>query len=128
MIYVDASVLLAALLREGMRPSPRFWSRELVSSRLLQYEVINRVQAYGADPKVLVVTHNLLDRVEYVELEPPRLARALEPFPVPVRTLDGLHLATMDYLRNQGATVEIATYDRRLSEAAAALGFAAVAL
>lgn len=111
-----------------MRPSPRFWSRELVSSRLLQYEVINRVQAYGADPEVLVVTHNLLDRVEYVELEPPRLARALEPFPVPVRTLNGLHLATMDYLRSQGATVEIATYDRRLREAAAALGFAAVAL
>ena len=46
------------------------------------------------------------------------------PFPLPVRTLGGLHLATMDFLRVQGQTLELATYDQRLAEAAKLLGFA----
>jgi hypothetical protein len=37
------------------------------------------------------------------------LARAQEPFPVAVRTLDALHLATMEFLRNQGESVTLAT-------------------
>jgi predicted nucleic acid-binding protein len=52
------------------------------------------------------------------------LARALLPFPQPVRTLDALHLATMDFLRSHGQSVELATYDRRLAAAAQSLGFA----
>jgi len=47
--------------------------------------------------------------------------RALEPFPVPVRTLDALHLASIEFLREQAQTVELATYDRRLITAAKSL-------
>jgi hypothetical protein len=50
------------------------------------------------------------------------LARALEPFPGTVRTLDALHLASVEFLRNRGQSVELATYDKRLMEAAQALG------
>jgi type IV pilus assembly protein PilB len=32
----------------------------------------------------------------------PVLARALEPFPVPLRTLDALHLAAVAFLRGRG--------------------------
>ena len=63
-----------------------------------------------------------------VELTPDALIRALAPFPIPVRTLDGLHLATMDFLRLNGQTVELASYDLRLNAAAQALGFDLVAL
>ena len=63
-----------------------------------------------------------------VELTPVALIRALAPFPIPVRTLDGLHLATMDFLRLNGQTVELASYDLRLNAAAQALGFDLVAL
>ena len=35
-----------------------------------------------------------------IESAPPVLARALEPFRIPVRTLDALHLATIEYLRS----------------------------
>jgi hypothetical protein len=40
-----------------------------------------------------------------------------------VRTLDALHLATLDFLRGQGLEVWLATYDRRLAAAALSLGF-----
>ena len=56
------------------------------------------------------------------------LARALEPFPVAVRTLDALHLATMDFIRESGEPVQLASYDNRLTAAAEALGITPAAL
>jgi predicted nucleic acid-binding protein len=53
---------------------------------------------------------------------PAVLERALEPFPVPVRTLDALHLASLEFLRERGQRPELATYDERLAEGARALG------
>jgi hypothetical protein len=61
-------------------------------------------------------------KADRYELSPPVLARALEPFPGTVRTLDALHLASVEFLRNRGQSVELATYDKRLMEAAQALG------
>jgi hypothetical protein len=58
-----------------------------------------------------------------VELSPPVLARALNPFPKPVRTPDALHLAAMDFLHKQGQVVNLASYDDRLVSAARALRF-----
>ena len=60
--------------------------------------------------------------IAYVELAPPVLARALEPFPVAVRALDALHLATLLFLQREGLTLELATYDDRLAAAAVRLG------
>jgi hypothetical protein len=64
----------------------------------------------------------LLERIALVELTPVVLARAREPFPLQVRTLDGLHLASIEYLRTQGQAVALASYDERLLNAARALG------
>jgi hypothetical protein len=64
---------------------------------------------------------DLLEGVAYIELTPPVLARALEPFPAPVRTLDALHLATMDFLQGHGQAIELVSYDARLLAAARAL-------
>ena len=49
------------------------------------------------------------------------LARALEPFPTPVRTLDAIHLASLEYLRAQRLEVSLATYDERMAVAATRL-------
>jgi hypothetical protein len=38
-----------------------------------------------------------------------------------VRTLDALHLATMDFLRGHGQAIELASYDARLLAGARAL-------
>jgi hypothetical protein len=63
-----------------------------------------------------------------LELAPPVLARALEPFPAPVRTLDALHLASIEFLRSQRVEVALASYDQRMTAAAAQLGIALLEL
>ena len=127
MIYLDSSVVLAALFVEPRRAPVNFWTSNLISSRLLEYEVINRVHARGLDAPELVAAQELLLDVTLLDLSQVNLVRALQPFPVPVRTLDGLHLAAMDFLRLHGQTVELASYDLRLNAAAQALGFDLVA-
>lgn len=121
MIYVDSSVVLAQLFAEDRTPPEEIWREPLSASRLLQYEVWVWVHARRLEASHGEKVRALLDAVSYVELSPPVLARALEPFPAPVRTLDALHLASMDFLRAQGRTVELASYDERLTAAARAL-------
>jgi hypothetical protein len=123
MIYLDTSVVLSRLFNEGHSPPDAFWSNSFASSRLLEYEVLNRVNARTAGSALIDVARDLLDQCNLLEMSPGILARALAPFPVPVRTLDGLHLATMEFLRLRGQPLELASYDLRMNAAAAALGF-----
>jgi predicted nucleic acid-binding protein len=121
-IYLDTSVALAQLFAEDRTPPPDLWQEPLTASRLLQYEVWVRVQARRLEVSHGDKVRDLLDGVTYVELASPVLARALDPFPAPVRTLDALHLATMEFLRGHGQPIELASYDRRLVAAARSLG------
>ena len=100
----------------------------LVSSRLLEYEVWSRIHARGFHRSHNVEVRALLARVDMIEMDKPVLARALEPFPIALRTLDALHLATIEFLRRQGDSVELASYDNRLLAAAQALGVPLAAL
>jgi predicted nucleic acid-binding protein len=126
--YIDSSVVLAYLLGESRVPSASFWDAELVSSRLLEYEVWNRIHSrqlagsWGSEARALLAGVELIEMTELV------LARATEPFPIPVRTLDALHLATSEFLRGQGESVAFASYDNRLLAAAQALGISIAAL
>ena len=114
---------MARLFAEGRFPPDAFWSKELISSRLLEFEVFNRVHARGAGLTHAADASRLIGRISLLEMSPRVLGRALLPFSSPVRTLDALHLATMDFLRAEGQTLELATYDKRLAAAANALGF-----
>jgi hypothetical protein len=120
-IYLDTSVALAHLLSEDQVPPESIWRQTLVASRLLEYEVWNRIHARGLGRSHGEEARNLIGRIALIELAPPVLARALEPFPVPVRTLDGLHLASIEFLRAHRQTVELASYDERLLAGARAL-------
>lgn len=124
MIYLDTSVALAHLLGETRRPPAALWDEPLVASRLLQYELWCRLNGRGLGKSHGEEARELLGRVALVELVPPILSRALEPFPVTVRTLDALHLATLDFLRAHGNEARLASYDDKLIAGAAALGFA----
>jgi hypothetical protein len=120
-IYLDTSVALAHVLAEDRAPPDALWQETLVSSRLLEYEMWNRIHARG-----LARTHGeevraLIGRVALIELVPPLLARALEPFPVAVRTLDGLHLASIAFMRARQQAPMLASFDERLVAAALAL-------
>lgn len=128
MIYLDTSVALAHLLAEDRRPPASLWEEPLVSSRLLQYEIWNRLHARNLGTAHRNNARGLIERVHLVELAPAVLARALDPFPLPVRTLDALHLASIAFLRSLGQAVKLASYDERFTAAARALGIKAVAL
>lgn len=121
MIYLDTSVALAQLLAEDRYPPPSLWKEPLVSSRLLEYEVWTRIHARRLDQSHGEGVRLLLGRLAFLELATPVLARALEPFPTAVRTLDALHLASVEFLRGQGQQVTLASYDDRLLAAARAL-------
>jgi len=120
-IYLDTSVALAQLLAEDHRPPASLWDEALVASRLMEYEVWTRLHARGLAESHGEAASGLIGRVALLELSPPVLARALDAFPVPVRTLDALHLASCDYLRNQGQSVSLASYDLRMTTTARAL-------
>ena len=118
MIYLETSVVLAHLFVEDRAPSPSLWDESLVTSRLLEYEAWTVLHARGLGRSHGEALRALLARLAFLELSPPVLARALEPFPVPMRTLDALHLASIEFLRGQGQKVELASYDERLIAAA----------
>jgi len=120
-IYLDTSVALAQLLAEDRSPPSSLWTRPLVASRLLEYEIWTRLNARHLDRSHGEEARALIQRVALIELAPPVLERALEPFPVPVRTLDALHLASITFLLGRGQTIELASYDERLVAAARAL-------
>ena len=118
MIYLDTSVALAHLLAEDRHPPESLWKETLVSSRLLEFELWNRLNA-----RKLGATHGdaarvLLSQVAMLEMARPVLERALEPSPVELRTLDALHLASIAFLRENGQHVALASYDDRLTAAA----------
>jgi hypothetical protein len=121
-IYLDSSVALAQLLAEDRMPPETMWQETLVASRLLEYEVWSRLNARGLGRSHGEGARNLIGRVALLELAPPVLGRALEPFPMPVRTLDALHLASVEFLRSRGQRIELASYDDRLLSTARAMG------
>ncbi len=118
MIYLDTSVALAQLLAEDKMPPARLWRETLVASRLLEYELWTRIHAHKLARTHGELARQLIGRLALLELAPAVLARALEPFPTPVRTFDALHLASMEFLRKNGQKVELASYDDRLLQCA----------
>jgi hypothetical protein len=118
LIYIDSSVVLAQVLAEDRRAPAVLWDEPLVSSRLLTYEVWTRVNAKRLATADKEAVQQILDRISFLELSPIVLERALEPFPIAVRTLDALHLGSMAYLHERRTHVELATYDERMAAAA----------
>ena len=118
MIYVDSSVVLAKLLAEKRTAPDSYWDQSLVSSRLLEYEAWNRINWRRVARAPGDQTSILLERIE---LSLVVLVRAPKPFPIPLRTLDTLHVATIEYLRQIGSDVTLASFDQRMLMSARAL-------
>jgi hypothetical protein len=127
-IYLDTSVALAHLLAEDREPPESLWQQPLVSSRLLEYELWTRLNARRLGASHGEAARRVVERLALLELIPHVLSRALQPFPVSVRTLDALHLASIEFLRLRGVTVELATYDERLGGAAQSIDVPLAAL
>ena len=76
MIYLDTSVALAHLLAEDRRPPASLWSKTLVASRLLEYEIWTRLHARDLADSHGDAARELVGRVALLELSPTVLARA----------------------------------------------------
>ena len=97
MIYLDSSGALAYRLAEDRYPTNALWDQPIVSSRLFECEVWNRINTRGLADSHGDLVRSLIGRIAMIEMVPPVLKRALELFPAPVRTLDALHLAAIEF-------------------------------
>ena len=121
MIYLDTSVALAHLLAEDRRPPDWIWQETLVASRLIEYELWNRLHAMDFAASHGEAARALVSQIALLELSPEVLQRALEPHPVRIRTLDALHLASLGFLQTHGQKVKLATYDTKMADGARAM-------
>jgi len=72
---------------------------------------------------------DLLRHVNLIDVAPRVLQSASEPFPLPLKTLDAIHLATaMSWREAEGQPLVFATHDRILGIAARATGFRVLGL
>ena len=130
--YIDTSALLRVVLREpGALDDLRSYDG-LVSSELIAVEsarTIDRLRLQGSlttDEAAirLRVISDWLEAIDLVLLRPSVLSRASEPMPMPLGTLDAVHLATALIWRDRmGALPTMATHDAALGLAARTFGF-----
>ena len=129
--YCDASVILRYVLGQpGMEDfrtlHPAITSRlaqveclRTLDRSLVLHQLTGEVYLYKRDALL-----RTLQSIEIVEIDRAILDRASEPAPVPIGTLDALHLATALKCREQGdGKMIVATHDRALASAARAYGF-----
>jgi len=129
--YLDTSALLRLILREPGALEELRSCDALVSSELLAVEslrTIDRLRLQGAlSPEEAAsrrgVVTDWLEAVDLVLLQRPILARASEPFPTALGTLDALHLATALVWRDRmQRPLVMATHDAALGLAARSFG------
>lgn len=131
--YVETSALLAALLEQEPEAKRSLRSQGLrVTSALTVAEAqraIVRARVSGRltqaqERAVARALRTFLLRCDLVAVTDDVLTRAGRPFPVePVRTLDAIHLATVELLGEPPALLTVVTRDARVRSNAAALGY-----
>ena len=133
--YVDSSVVLRLVLGQAGRL--REWRSVTrgVASELVEVECLRtldrlRLRTAMTDTEVAVrreALFRLLDTLEIVALDSVVLARASQPMPTELGTLDAIHLAAALLWRDAyGPDLVMATHDSALALAARAHGFQVV--
>jgi hypothetical protein len=120
---IAQSHLHTCWLKTGTRPTNSGKSNWFPAGFLSA--VWNHINAHQLQDSHGDAVRNLIGRVAMIEMVGPVLTRALQPFPVPVRTLDAIHLAAIEFVRAQKQSVQLASYDERLLAAARVLGIPA---
>lgn len=119
--YLDSSAIVKLAVRETESDALRRYLRRrrlLISSALTRTEVL-RALLPGGDA-ALAAGLRVLARVDLVRVNDPLLTRAGTLAPVELRSLDAIHLATVERIGTDLA--EIVTYDARMAAAARDLG------
>jgi predicted nucleic acid-binding protein len=130
--YLDTSTLLRLVLGEPGALEELRDAEALVSSELLAVEsrrTIDRLRVKGSlsteeAVERLDLVSEWLEAVDLVLLRAPILARASDPLPLPLGSLDALHLATALVWRDRlNQPLVVATHDGTLGLAARMFGF-----
>jgi len=135
--YLDSSVVLRVVL--GQRGSLREWKavETGVASALLEVECLRTLDrlrllegiAEGEIARRREAVYRIVEALALIEPTRPVLARAAQPLPVLLGTLDAIHLATALLWRERSDTdLVMATHDAALGLAARAVGFRVIGL
>ena len=130
--YLDSSIVLRVVL--GQRGMLREWKiiETGVASALLEVEclrTLDRLRLLEGIPDGEIArrreaVYRIVEALTVIEPTRPVLARAAQPFPVVLGTLDAIHLATALVWRERSvADLVMATHDASLGLAARAVGF-----
>jgi predicted nucleic acid-binding protein len=130
--YIHTSALLRLVLREpGALDELRSYNA-LVSSELIAVESVRTIDRLRLQGALTIeeaaarsrAVSDWLEAIDLVLLRPPVLSRASEPLPMPLGTLDAVHLVTALIWRERvGALPTMATHDTALGLAARTFGF-----
>ena len=121
-VYLDSSAIVKLAVKETESDALRKYLRRrrpLISSALARTEVARALLPSGE--KALASGRDVLTRIDLVRVNDRVLTLAGSLQPDELRSLDAIHLATAARLR--GDLAGLVTYDDRMAEAAAALGF-----
>ncbi len=131
--YVESSALVAALLEhdDAARASLQRSGRRVTSALTIAEtgRAIVRARVNGSlpaeqEPAAVRALQVFARRCDIVAVTDAVLTRAGRPFPIePIRTLDAVHLATVELLDEAPQLVTIVTRDQRVRENAKALGY-----
>jgi predicted nucleic acid-binding protein len=121
-VYIDASAVVKLAVQEQESDALAFFLEDRpvrVSSEILRVELLCTCRRRGTPPDDALA---LLDGITLIPVTSEMLDRASEAFDPPQRTLDAIHLAAAETMRNHlGSFV---SYDGEQRHAAEALGWA----
>jgi len=129
--YIDSSVVLRVVL--GQPGALREWRaiESGIASALVEVECLRTLDRLRtleaiAEPDIArrrEAIYRVIEAVTVIEPTRPVLARASQPFPVALGTLDAIHLATALLWRERSGTeLTLATHDSTLGLAARSVG------
>lgn len=128
--YLDASVILRVVLGHRNRLAEWKEVRTGVASALTEVEclrTLDRLRVHGAAAEEVAIrretVHRIMERIDLVEPTFIVLHRAAQPMPIPLGTLDAVHLATaLLWRETRDDELVLATHDRALAFAGRASG------
>jgi predicted nucleic acid-binding protein len=134
---LDSSTILRIIL--GQSNALKKWRSitQGVASALVEVECLGTLDrlrlAEGLEDAEIAIRHEatfpLLEAIEVVELTRSVLARASQPMPTPLGTLDAIHLATALLWKDRnGHDLVMATHDEALATASHASGLRVVGI
>jgi predicted nucleic acid-binding protein len=130
--YLDSSAVLRRLMKQASGLLEWRLIRTPISSRLTEVECLRTLDRLGVERKyaeddlvnLREGLYRILSTFEIVELSRSILARAAQPSPTSLGTLDAIHLSSaLAWRERTGASTVVATHDAALAQAARAQGF-----